>query len=100
MEGADGCGYLLSQQLLAVGEVVVDVPATLAARVRVPGSGKSNKNAPNDATSVAIAALRAPRLAPVRPSDHASVLRLLAKRNSQLSSSRTRTACLASRPPG
>ncbi|MBW3612089.1 MAG: IS110 family transposase [Actinobacteria bacterium] len=93
IEGAGGCGYLLSQQLVAAGEDVVDVPATLAARVRVLGSGKSNKNDPNDARSVAIAALRAPRLARVRPSDHASVLRLLAKRNSQLSSSRTRTAC-------
>ncbi len=69
VEGAGECGYLLSQQLLAVGETVVDVPATLAARVRVLGSGKSNKNDPNDARSVAIAALRAPRLAPVRPSD-------------------------------
>ncbi len=46
VEGAGGCGYLLSQQLLAVGEAVVDVPATLAARVRVLGSGKSNKNDP------------------------------------------------------
>lgn len=93
VEGAGGCGYLLSQQLVAAGEDVVDVPATLAARVRVLGSGKSNKNDPNDARSIAIAALRAPRLAKVRPSDHASVLRLLAKRNSQLSSSRTRTTC-------
>src|SRR5437867_8440549 len=92
VEGAGGCGYLLSQQLVAAGEDVVDVPATLAARVRVLGSGKSNKNDPNDARSIAVAALRAPRLARVRPSDHASVLRLLAKRNSQLSSSRTRTA--------
>jgi len=93
VEGAGGCGYLLSQQLVAAGEHVLDVPATLAARVRVLGSGKSNKNDPNDARSIAVAALRAPRLAQVRPSDHASVLRLLAKRNSQLSSSRTRTAC-------
>ena len=93
VEGAGGCGYLLSQQLVAAGEDVVDVPATLAARVRVLGSGKSNKNDPNDARSIAVAALRAPRLTRVRPSDHASVLRLLAKRNSQLSSSRTRTTC-------
>lgn len=93
VEGAGGCGYLLSQQLVAAGETVLDVPATLAARVRVLGTGKSNKNDPNDARSIAIAALRAPRLNEVRPSDHASVLRLLAKRHSQLSSSRTRTTC-------
>ena len=28
IEGADGLGYLLSQQLVAAGERVVDVPAT------------------------------------------------------------------------
>jgi len=93
VEGAGGCGYLLSQQLVAAGETVLNVPATLAARVRVLGTGRSNKNDPNDARSVAIAALRAPGLAAVRPADHASVLRLLAKRHTQLTSSRTRTAC-------
>jgi transposase len=93
VEGADGVGYLLSQQLVAAGERVVDVPATLAARVRVLGSGRSNKNDPNDGYSIAVAALRAPRLSEVRRSDHASVLRLLAKRNRELSSARTRTAC-------
>ena len=41
------------------------MPATLAARVRVLGSGRSNKNDSNDALSVAIAALHAPRLARV-----------------------------------
>ena len=93
VEGAGGCGYLLSQQLVAAGETVLNVPATLAARVRVLGSGRSNKNDPNDARSVAIAALRAPGLAAVAPADHASVLRLLARRHHQLTSSRTRTAC-------
>lgn len=93
IEGSGGCGYLLAQQLVDAGEHVVDVPATLAARVRLLGSGKSNKNDPNDALSVAVAALRAPRLAPVRPADHATVLRILAVRNRQLGSSRTRTAC-------
>ena len=93
VEGAGGWGYLLSQQLVAAGETVLDVPATLAARVRVLGTGRSNKNDPNDARSVAIAALRSPRLAPVRAADHGTVLRLLARRHNQLGSSRTRTAC-------
>ena len=48
VESAGGLGYLLSQQLVAAGENVVDVPASLAARVRVLGSGRSNKNDPND----------------------------------------------------
>lgn len=57
------------------------MPATLASRVRVLWSGKSNKNDPNDALSVAIAALRAAALRTVEPADHGKVLRLLAKRN-------------------
>ncbi len=35
VESAAGLGYLLSQQLVAAGEEVLDVPAVLAARVRV-----------------------------------------------------------------
>ena len=93
IESAGGLGYLLSQQLVAAGENVVDVPATLAARVRLLGSGHSGKNDPNDARSVAIAALRAPRLAAVEPADHATVLRLLAKRHLDLGRARNRTAC-------
>jgi transposase len=93
VESAWGLGYLLSQQLLDAGEVVLDVPATLAARVRVLGTGRSNKNDPNDARSVAVAALRAPALASVGRSDEVGVLRLLAKRNSDLGRARNRSAC-------
>ncbi len=67
VESAAGLGYLLAQQLVAAGETVVDVPPVLAARVRIMGSGRSQKNDPNDARSVAIAALRSNRLARVRP---------------------------------
>ena len=93
IESAGGLGYLLAQQLVAAGERVVDVPATLAARVRVLGSGRSNKNDSNDALSVAIAAMHAPRLTQVGRSDHSGVLRLYAKRNSDLGRARNRTAC-------
>jgi len=86
VEAAGGLGYLLSQQLVATGEHVVDVPAVLASRVRVLSSGKSDKNDPNDARSVAIAALRQPALAVVRGEDHAQVLRMLAKRHLELTS--------------
>jgi transposase len=81
IESANGLGYLLAQQLTAAGETVFDVPPVLASRVRVLGSGRSQKNDPNDARSVAIAALRSDRLARVRPDDHTRVLRLLAKRH-------------------
>jgi hypothetical protein len=79
VESAGGVGYLLARQLVAAGERVVDVPATLPARARLLGSGRSNKNDPNDAYSVAVAALRQPALPAVAPADHAAVLRVLAK---------------------
>jgi transposase len=84
VESAGGMGYLLSQQLVGAGERVLDVPATLASRVRVLGTGRSNKNDPNDARSVAIAALRSPGLRSVEPANHREVLRLLAKRNHEI----------------
>ena len=66
IEGAGGLGYLLAQQLVAAGERVVDVPAKLAARVRLLATGDINKNDPNDARSVAVAALRSTNLREVR----------------------------------
>jgi transposase len=105
IESAGGLGYLLAQQLVDAGENVVDVPATLASRVRVLASGRSNKNDPNDALSVAVAALRAPALRSVQAADHAEVLRLLAKRNLDIGNHRTRVVCrlhaaLAALAPG
>jgi transposase len=93
IESAGGLGYLLAQQLVAAGECVVDVPATLSSRVRVLGTGRSNKNDPNDARAVAIAALRAPALAAVRREDHVTVLRLLAKAHLDLGRGRSRACC-------
>lgn len=55
-------------------------------------TGHSNKNDPNDARSVAIAAFRAPNLRSVEPADHAQVLRLLSKRNKDLGSHRRASA--------
>ena len=92
IESAGGLGYLLAQQLVDAGEHVVDVPATLASRVRLLGSARSNKNDANDATSVAVAALRAPALTVVTSADHGVVLRLLAKRNVDLGRERNRAA--------
>jgi transposase len=93
IESAGGMGYLLAQQLVARGEDVLDVPATLASRIRVLATDRSNKNDPNDAHSIAIAALRAPRLRSVEPANHVEVLRLLAKRNRDLGSQRQRVVC-------
>jgi transposase len=93
IESADGLGYLLSQQLIGAGETVIDVPPTLAARVRVLGTGRSDKNDPNDALSVAIAALRTPGLRQVAVADHTAILRLLAKRNVDIGNQRSRVVC-------
>jgi transposase len=105
VESAGGLGYLLSQQLVGAGERVLDVPATLASRVRVLGTGRSNKNDPNDALSVAIAALRSPGLRSVEPANHREVLRLLAKRNHEIGRLRNMVvsrlhAALANLSPG
>jgi transposase len=92
IESADGLGYLLAQQLVAAGETVFDVSPMLAARVRLLGSEKSQKNDPNDAQSVAVAALRAKRLTHVRPDDHVAVLPMLAKRHRDLGRAKNRAA--------
>jgi transposase len=93
VEGAGGLGHVLAQQLVAAGERVVDVQPKLGARVRLLSSGTSNKNDPNDARSVAVAALRSPMCQPVRADDHALVLRVWSRRHRQLSSLRTQAAC-------
>ena len=93
VEGAGGLGHLLAQELVAAGEQVLDVQPNLAARVRLLASGAVNKNDPNDARSVAIAALRSPSCLPVRPDDHAAVLKIWAKRHRDLSRTRNQVAC-------
>src|SRR3712207_8820767 len=58
IEGAHGVGRPLAQRLLADGERVVDVPATLAARVRVFDTGNARKTDATDAHAIAATALR------------------------------------------
>jgi transposase len=79
--------------LVAAGEEVIDVPPVRASRVRVLGSGRSQKNDPNDARTVAIAALRADDLATVRVDDHSRVLRLLSKRHRDLGRLKNKACC-------
>jgi transposase len=86
-------GHLLAQQLLAGGERVVDVQPKLAARVRLLNTGAVNKNDPNDARSVAVAALRSTDLREVVVEDQTAVLRLWARRYRDLGSARTQLVC-------
>jgi len=93
VESADGLGKLLAQQLVAAGEDVVDVPPTLAARVRLLGSTKASKNDPNDALATAVAGLRHCGLRAVRVDDHSAVIRMLVDRYDDLTGLRTQAAC-------
>ena len=93
VEGATGLGHLLAQQLLAAGERVLDVQPKLAARVRLLNTGQVNKNDPNDARSVAIAALRSPDVRTVRAEDQTAVIKIWARRHRDLSRARNRIAC-------
>ena len=91
--GAGGLGYLLAQQLVAAGERVLDVQPKLGARVRLLATGAANKNDPNDARSVAIAALRSPARREVTAENHAAVLKVWSKRHRDLGRTRTQVAC-------
>src|ERR1700758_3728523 len=93
VEGAGGTGHLLAQQLVAAGERVLDVQPKLGARVRLLASGDTNKNDPNDARSVAIAALRSAACRQVQADDHTAVLKMWAKRHRDLGRSRNQVAC-------
>jgi transposase len=93
VEGASGLGHFLAQQLVAAGERVLDVQPRLGSRVRLLASGNTNKNDPNDARSVAIAALRSADCREVRPDDHTAVLQVWSKRHRDLGRSRTQVAC-------
>jgi transposase len=90
VEGAAGLGCLLAQQLAAAGEQVADGPPKLAARVRLRGAGDVNKNDPNDALPVAVAALRSTAPRPVLAGDHAVVLTVWSKRHRDLARARAR----------
>ncbi|HEV3288188.1 MAG TPA: IS110 family transposase [Streptosporangiaceae bacterium] len=93
VEGAGGLGYLLAQQLVAAGERVLDVQPKLGARVRLLATGATNKNDPNDARSVAIAALRSAAPRQVAAENHAAVLKVWSKRHRDLGRTRTQVAC-------
>lgn len=93
IEGARGLGRLLAQQLVASGEHVVDVQPKLAARVRLLNSGQVNKNDPNDARSVAVAALRAPSTPSITAEDDTAAMKMWARRYRDLGSLWTQSVC-------
>jgi transposase len=84
-------GRALAQRLVGDGERVLDVPAKLAARVRVLSVRHGRKRDPDDAISVAVAARSVPALRRVGVEDQATVLHLLTKRRQDLVAARTQT---------
>jgi transposase len=93
VEGAGGLGHLLAQQLVAAGERVLDVQPKLGARVRLLATGQSNKTDPNDALSVAVAALRSRTRRQVSADDYAAVLRVWSRRHRDLGRAKNQVAC-------
>ena len=93
VEGAGGLGQLLARQLLAAGECVLDIQPKLAARVRLLAAGNTNKNDPNDARSVAVAALRSVGVREACREDHSAVLKVWSERYKDLGRARTQVAC-------
>ena len=90
IEGANGLGRGTAQILVAHGEVVVDVPSTLAMKVRVLSTGGGRKSDPADAFAVALTGLRQKNLRVVAAEDQTTILRLLAERREDLGHERAR----------
>jgi transposase len=105
VEGANGTGRPLAQRLLEAGEDVVDVPAKLAARVRLFDTGHNRKTDARDAHSIAVVAVRTPGLRVLRVDGELQALRMLVDRREALSRRRVQTvnrlhALLAELLPG
>jgi hypothetical protein len=93
VEGCHGAGRSLAQRLIGDGEIVLDVPAKLAARVRVYSQGHGRKTDADDAISIGLAALNSTRVAVVRRDDTLVSLRLLCDRRDELGALRTQAVC-------
>ena len=93
VEGCHGAGRSLAQRLVADSEMVLDVPAKLAARVRVYSRGHGRKTDKDDAVSVGLAAIDGTGILPVTCDDALVSLRLLCDRREELTALRTQAVC-------
>ncbi|UXA19080.1 IS110 family transposase [Mycobacterium sp. SMC-4] len=91
IEGAAGLGAPLTQRLHTDGIEVTDVPAKLAARVRLLSTGHGRKTDEADAISVGIAALTATRLHTASVDAAITALRALVEHREDLVKTRTQT---------
>ena len=93
VEGANGAGRPLAQRLLEAGEHVVDVPAKLAARVRLFDTGHNRKTDALDAHSVAVVAVRTANLRVLKVDGELEAMRMLTDRREALTRRRVQTVC-------
>jgi transposase len=91
VEGANGAGRPLAQRLLEAGERVVDVPAKLAARVRLFDTGHNRKTDARDAHSIAVVAARTTGLRVLAADGELEALRMLTDRRDELAHQRVQT---------
>jgi transposase len=91
VEGSNGAGRPLAQRLLEDGEHVVDVPAKLAARVRLFDTGHNRKTDALDAHSIAVVAVRTKNLRVLVPDGELEALRMLTDRRDELTRLRVQT---------
>ena len=93
VEGANGIGRSIAQRLVASGEMVVDVPAKLATRVRVYSTGHGAKTDNADAVAIARAAIHSRHLRHVQPDGVNVAMKLLWDRRNELVGARTQSVC-------
>jgi transposase len=91
IEGAAGLGAPLTERLRADQITVIDVPAKLAARVRLLSTGHGRKNDDADAISVGVAALTSRTLTSVEIDAATSALRSIVEHRDDLVKIRTQT---------
>ena len=91
IEGANGAGRPLAQRLVAAGEEVLDVPAKLAARVRLFDTGHNRKTDALDAHSIAMVAVRTTGLRVLAADGDLEALRMLTDRRDELARHRVQT---------
>jgi len=91
IEGAAGLGAPLNARLRADRVEVIDVPAKLAARVRLLSTGHGRKNDDADAVSVGVAALTSRTLNTVEIDAAITALRAVVEHRDDLVKTRTQT---------
>jgi len=93
VEGCYGAGRSLAWRLVAGGGPVLEVPAKLAARVRVYSRGHGRKTGKDDAVWIGLAALDGTGVTPVTGDGALVSVRLWCDRRDELTAQRTPAVC-------